>query len=87
MLYTGASTQVILSFTYSTTVKSRQGGLGSWAQQDPDYSLAGAVYGIYRSAADAEAGANRVATITTGADGSGESGSLGATGRRSTPRR
>ena len=79
MLYTGASTQVILSFTYSTTVKVAKAASESWAQQDPDYSLAGAVYGIYRSAADAEAGANRVATITTGADGSGESGSLGAT--------
>ena len=77
MLYTGASTQVILSFTYSTTVKVAKAASESWAQQDPDYSLAGAVYGIYRSAADAEAGANRVATITTGADGSGESGSLG----------
>lgn len=79
MLYTGASTQVILSFTYSTTVKVAKAASESWAQQDPDYSLAGAVYGIYRSAADAEADANRVATIATGADGSGESGSLGAT--------
>ena len=88
MLYTGASTQVILSFTYSTTVKVAKAASESWAQQDPDYSLAGAVYGIYRSAADAEAGANRVATITTGADGSGESGEPGRDeGRRSTPRR
>ena len=79
MLYTGASTQVILSFTYSTTVKVAKAASESWAQQDPDYSLAGAVYGIYRSAADAEADSDRVATITTGADGSGESESLGAT--------
>ena len=79
MLYTGASTQVILSFTYSTTVKVAKAASESWAQQDSDYSLAGAVYGIYRSAADAEADSDRVATITTGADGSGESGSLGAT--------
>ena len=79
MLYTGASTQVILSFTYSTTVKVAKAASESWAQRDPDYSLAGAVYGIYRSAADAEADSGRVATITTGADGSGESGSLGAT--------
>lgn len=79
MLYTGASTQVMLSFTYSTTVKVAKSASESWAQDDPDYSLAGAVYGIYRSAADAEADANRVAEIVTGADGSGESGSLGAT--------
>lgn len=79
MLYTGASTQVILSFTYSTTVKVAKSASEGWAQDDPDYSLAGAVYGIYRSAADAEADANRVAEIVTGADGSGESGSLGAT--------
>ena len=79
MLYTGASTQVMLSFTYSTTVKVAKSASESWAQGDPDYSLAGAVYGIYRSAADAEADANRVAEIVTGADGSGESGSLGAT--------
>ena len=79
MLYTGASTQVMLSFTYSTTVKVEKSASEGWAQDDPDYSLAGAVYGIYRSAADAEADANRVAEIVTGADGSGESGSLGAT--------
>lgn len=79
MLYTGASTQVILSFTYSTTVKVAKSASEGWAQGDPDYSLAGAVYGIYRSAADAQADANRVAEIVTGADGSGESGSLGAT--------
>lgn len=79
MLYTGASTQVILSFTYSTTVKVAKSASEGWAQDDPDYSLAGAVYGIYRSAADAEADANRIAEIVTGADGSGESGSLGAT--------
>lgn len=79
MLYTGASTQVMLSFIYSTTVKVAKSASESWAQDDPDYSLAGAVYGIYRSAADAEADANRVAEIVTGADGSGESGSLGAT--------
>ena len=79
MLYTGASTQVILSFTYSTTVKVAKSASEGWAQGDPDYSLAGAVYGIYRSAADAQADANRVAEIVTGPDGSGESGSLGAT--------
>ena len=79
MLYTGASTQVILSFTYSTTVKVSKSASEGWAQNDPDYSLAGAVYGIYRTQGDAEADENRVATITTGADGSGESESLGAT--------
>lgn len=79
MLYTGASTQVILSFTYSTTVKVAKSASEGWAQNDPDYSLAGAVYGIYRTQGDAEADENRVATITTGADGSGESESLGAT--------
>lgn len=79
MLYTGASTQVMLSFTYSTTVKVSKSASESWAQNDPDYSLAGAVYGIYRTQGDAEADENRVATITTGADGSGESESLGAT--------
>lgn len=79
MLYTGASTQVMLSFTYSTTVKVSKSASEGWAQNDPDYSLAGAVYGIYRTQGDAEADENRVATITTGADGSGESESLGAT--------
>lgn len=40
------------------------------------YSLAGAVYGIYRTTADANADTNRVGTITTDAAGNGTSGSL-----------
>lgn len=79
MLYTGSSTQVILSFTYHTTVKVSKSASQSWAQGDPDYTLAGAVYGIYASRADAQADRNRVTTITTDANGAGESGSLGAT--------
>ena len=79
MLYTGSSTQVILSFTYHTIVKVSKSASQSWAQDDPDYTLAGAVYGIYRSHADAQADRNRITTITTDASGAGESGSLGAT--------
>ncbi len=79
MLYTGSSTQVILSFTYHTTVKVSKSASQSWAQSDPDYTLAGAVYGIYGSHADARADRNRITTITTDASGAGESGSLGAT--------
>lgn len=79
MLYTGSSTQVILSFTYNTTVKVAKAASESWAQADPDYTLAGAVYGVYASRADAEANRNRLTTITTDATGAGESGSLGAT--------
>lgn len=79
MLYTGSSTQVILSFTYHTTVKVSKSASQSWAADDPDYTLAGAVYGIYRTRADAEADRNRLTTITTDASGAGESGSLGAT--------
>ena len=79
MLYTGSSTQVILSFTYSTTVKVSKTAAEAWAQDDPDYTLAGAVYGIYRTRADADADAGRLAAITTDAGGAGESGSLGAT--------
>lgn len=79
MLYTGSSTQVILSFTYHTTVKVSKSASQSWAQDDPDYTLAGAVYGIYRSYDDAQADRNRITTITTDASGAGESGSLGAT--------
>ena len=79
MLYTGSSTQVILSFTYHTTVKVSKSAAQSWAADDPDYTLAGAVYGIYRTRADAQADRNRLTTITTDASGAGESGSLGAT--------
>lgn len=79
MLYTGSSTQVILSFTYHTTVKVAKAASESWAADDPDYTLAGAVYGIYRTSADAEADRNRVTALTTYASGAGESGSLGAT--------
>lgn len=79
MLYTGSKTQVILSFTYRTTVKVAKSASESWASSDPDYTLAGAVYGIYRTHADAEADANRLTTVTTDASGAGESGSLGAT--------
>lgn len=79
MLYTGSSTQVILSFTYNTTVKVAKAASEGWAQTDPDYTLAGAVYGIYASRADAAADRNRLTTITTDAAGAGESGSLGAT--------
>lgn len=79
MLYTGSSTQVILSFTYNTTVKVSKTSSEGWAQDDPDYTLAGAVYGIYASRADAEADRNRLTAITTDATGTGESGSLGAT--------
>ena len=79
MLYTGSSTQVILSFTYHTTVKVAKAASESWAAGDPDYTLAGAVYGIYRTAADAQADRNRVTTFSTDANGAGESGSLGAT--------
>lgn len=79
MIYTGSSTQVILSFTYHTTVKASKAPSEAWAQDDPDYTLAGAVYGIYRSSSDAQADRNRITTITTDASGAGESGSLGAT--------
>ena len=79
MLYTGSATQVILSFTYHTTVKVAKSASESWAQSDPDYTLAGAVYGIYRTRADADADRNRLTAITTDASGAGESGSLGAT--------
>lgn len=79
MLYTGSSTQVILSFTYNTTVKVAKAASEGWAQADPDYTLAGAVYGIYASRADAMSDRNRLTTITTDAAGAGESGSLGAT--------
>ncbi|WP_101721029.1 VaFE repeat-containing surface-anchored protein [Eggerthella timonensis] len=79
MLRTGSSTQVILSFTYSTTVKVAKTASESWAAGDPDYSYAGAVYGVYSSRADAEADRGRVAEIVTDAAGAGESGSLGAT--------
>ena len=79
MLYTGSTTQVILSFTYHTTVKVAKSASESWASSDPDYSLAGAVYGIYRTRSDAEADRSRLTTVTTDASGAGESGSLGAT--------
>lgn len=79
MLYTGSGTQVILSFAYHTTVKVAKSASESWAQNDPDYTLAGAVYGIYRTRADADADRSRLTTITTDASGTGESGSLGAT--------
>lgn len=79
MLYTGSTTQVILSFTYHTTVKVAKSASESWASSDPDYSLAGAVYGIYRTRSDAEADRGRLTTITTDDSGAGESGSLGAT--------
>ena len=79
MLYTGSSTQVILSFTYHTTVKVSKAPSETWAQDDPDYTLAGAVYGIYGSSSDAQADRNRITTIITDATGAGESGSLGAT--------
>ncbi len=49
MLYTGSTTQVILSFTYHTTVKVAKSASESWASSDSDYSLAGAVYGVYGS--------------------------------------
>lgn len=79
MLYTGSSTQVILSFTYHTTVKVSKAPSEAWAQDDPDYTLAGAVYGIYASRADALSDRNRLTTVTTDATGAGESRSLGAT--------
>lgn len=79
LLYTGSSTQVIASFTYHTTVRVAKKASEGWAQADPDYTLAGAVYGVYASRADAEADRNRLTTITTDASGAGESGSLGAT--------
>ena len=79
LLHTGSSTQVIASFTYHTTVKVNKAASVGWAQEDPDYTLAGAVYGIYRTRADAASDANRVATVATDASGAGESGSLGAT--------
>lgn len=79
LLYTGSSTQVIASFTYHTTVRVAKKVSEGWAQADPDYTLAGAVYGVYASRADAEADRNRLTTITTDASGAGESGSLGAT--------
>ncbi|MBQ9608799.1 MAG: VaFE repeat-containing surface-anchored protein, partial [Lachnospiraceae bacterium] len=40
------------------------------------YSLQGAVYSVYRTRSDANAGTNRVTTITTDASGKGESGDL-----------
>ena len=83
MLYTGSSTQVILSFTYHTTVKVSKSAARSWAADDPDYTLAGAVYGIYRTRADAQADRNRLTTITT--DASGAASAPPAT--PSTPRR
>lgn len=79
VLYTGSATQVILSFTYHTTVKVSKEASESWAANDADYTLAGAVYGIYRTRADAEADVNRVASIVTDESGHGESESLGAT--------
>lgn len=79
LLHTGSSTQVIASFTYHTTVRVQKTASEGWAQGDPDYTLAGAVYGVYRTRADAASDANRVATITIDASGAGESGSLGAT--------
>ena len=79
MLYTGSSTQVILSFTYRTTVKVSKAASEGWAAGDPDYSYTGAVYGIYSTRADAEADRGRLAEIVTDASGAGESGSLGAT--------
>lgn len=79
LLYTGSDTQVIVSFTYHTIIKASKSASQSWAQDDPDYTLAGAVYGIYGSRADAQADRNRVTTVTTDASGAGESGSLGAT--------
>lgn len=79
LLYTGSSTQVIASFTYHTVVAVSKAPSQTWAEYDPDYSLAGAVYGVYASRADAKADRNRLTTITTDASGAGESGSLGAT--------
>lgn len=79
MLYTGSSTQVMLSFTYSTVVEVSKKASESWATDDPDYTLAGAIYGIYANRADAEADRNRLTTLTTDASGAGESESLGAT--------
>lgn len=79
MMHTGSSTQTIISFTYSTVVKVSKAASEAWAQADPDYTLAGAEYGIYPTRADAEADLNRLATIVTDATGAGESGSLGAT--------
>lgn len=40
------------------------------------YSLQGAVYGVYSTRADANNNTNRITTITTDADGKGESGDL-----------
>ncbi len=79
MLHTGSSTQVILSFTYRTTVKVAKAASESWAAGDLDYSYAGAVYGVYSTRADAEADRGRMAEIAIDATGAGESGSLGAT--------
>ena len=79
MLRTGSSTQVILSFTYSTVVKASKAASEGWAAADPDYTLAGAEYGVYPTRAGAESDRGRVATIVTDATGAGESGSLGAT--------
>lgn len=79
MMHTGSSTQTIISFTYSTVVKVSKTASETWAQGDPDYTLAGAEYGIYQTRADAESDLNRLATIVTDATGAGESGSLGAT--------
>lgn len=79
LLYTGADTQVIASFTYHTVVAVSKAPSQTWAAADPDYSLAGAVYGVYASRGDAEADRNRLTTITTDESGAGESGSLGAT--------
>lgn len=79
MLHTGSSTQVILSFTYRTTVKVAKAASESWAAGDPDYSYAGAAYGVYSTRADAEADRGRMAEIVTDTTGAGESGSLGAT--------
>lgn len=79
LLYTGSSTQVIASFTYNTSVRVSKQPDEAWAAPDPDYSLAGAVYGVYASKDDASADRNRLTTITTDESGAGESGSLGAT--------
>ena len=43
----------------------------SYTNNNSNYSLQGAVYGVYKSVADANANTNRVNTITTNANGTG----------------
>ncbi|MBQ4426069.1 MAG: hypothetical protein II882_10110 [Lachnospiraceae bacterium] len=72
LLYLRARVKAELNDGYLTVMKT--GGNSALTEGNTAYSLAGAVYGVYASRADAASDANRLGTLTTASDGS--SGSL-----------